>query len=220
MLLALVDADYKFLYVDIGCNGRVSDGGVFKNSSLYAALENNTLHLPNRKALPGQSQPMPYTIVADDAFPLKDYLLKPYSLSGLTIQNRVFNYRLSRARRIVENAFGILANRFRIFMAPIALKPEKVEAITLACCSLHNFLRTRIGARCAYTPSSILDSKDSETHSVLPGNWRQGPAPQGLLPLVQQGSNRYSDSAKDIRDHFRDFYFSNEGSVPWQWDMI
>ena len=91
MLLALVDADYKFLYVDIGCNGRVSDGGVFKNSSLYAALENNTLHLPNRKALPGQSQPMPYTIVADDAFPLKDYLLKPYSLSGLTIQNRVFN---------------------------------------------------------------------------------------------------------------------------------
>ena len=169
MLLALVDADYKFLYVDIGCNGRVSNGGVFKNSSLYAALENNTLHLPNRKPLPGKSKPMPYTIVADDAFPLKDYLLKPYSLSGLTIQNRVFNYRLSRACRIGENAFGILANRFRIFMAPIALKPDKVEAITLACCSLHNFFRTRIGARCAYTPS-ILDSEDSETHSVLPGN--------------------------------------------------
>ena len=50
---------------------------------------------------------MPNTIVADDAFPLKDYLLKPYSQTGLIIQNRVFNYRLSRARRIFENAFGI-----------------------------------------------------------------------------------------------------------------
>ena len=89
-------------------------------------------------------------------------------------------------------------------MAPIALRPEKVEA----CCSLHNFLQTRIGARCANTPPSILDNEDSETHTVLPGNWRQGTAPQGLLPLVQQGSNHYSDSAKDIRDHFRDFYCS------------
>uniref|UniRef100_A0A1X7TMW9 DDE Tnp4 domain-containing protein n=1 Tax=Amphimedon queenslandica TaxID=400682 RepID=A0A1X7TMW9_AMPQE len=29
VLLAVVDADDKFLYVDIGCNERASDGGVF-----------------------------------------------------------------------------------------------------------------------------------------------------------------------------------------------
>ena len=37
VLLALVDADYKFIYVDVECNGRVSDGGVFQNSTLSEA---------------------------------------------------------------------------------------------------------------------------------------------------------------------------------------
>ena len=59
---------------------------------------------------------MPFVIVADDAFPLKQYIQKPYSQVGLTRQKRIYNYRLSRARRIVENAFGILANRFWVFM--------------------------------------------------------------------------------------------------------
>ena len=110
VLLAVVDADYKFLYIDVGCNGRISDGGVFRNSTLSTALEQNTLNIPPPKPLPGKTQPIPYMIVADDAFPLKEYIQKPYSQIGLTIEKRIFNYRLSRARRIVENAFGILVN--------------------------------------------------------------------------------------------------------------
>ena len=51
---------------------------------------------------------LPYVIVADDAFPLKPHLMIPYSFLSLSKENRVFNYRLSRARRISENAFGIL----------------------------------------------------------------------------------------------------------------
>ena len=70
--------------------------------------------------------------MADDAFPLKDYIQKPYGQVGLTKEMRIFNYRQSRARHIVENAVGILANRFRVFMTPIGLAPEKVEAIVLA----------------------------------------------------------------------------------------
>ena len=143
VLLAVVDANYKFLYVDIGCNGRVSDGGVFKNSALFTALENNTLNIPSSKPIPGQQQPIPYMIIADDAFPLKQYIQKPYSQVGLTIEKRIFNYRLSRARRIVENA------RFRVFMTPIGLAPEKVEVIVLACCSLQNVLSSRLRS-CVY----------------------------------------------------------------------
>ncbi len=135
VLLALVDANYKFIYVDVGCNGRISDGGVFRNSTLSGALESKTLNIPLSEHFPDENIHIPYMIVADDAFPLKDYIQKPFGQLGLTSEKRIFNYRLSRARRVVENSFGILANRFRVFMAPISLCPEKVEIIVIACCN-------------------------------------------------------------------------------------
>ena len=110
VLLALVDADYKFVYVDVGCNGGISDGGVFKNSSLYIALENDTINVPAPAPPPGSDKVALYVIVADDAFPLKKYIQKPYSRKGLTLEQRIFNYQLSRARRVSENVFGIFAN--------------------------------------------------------------------------------------------------------------
>ncbi|KAJ8046639.1 hypothetical protein HOLleu_05387 [Holothuria leucospilota] len=54
---------------------------------------------------------------------------------------RVFNYRLSQARRVIENAFGILARRFRVFLKPIPLQPENAQKVALAACVLHNFLQ-------------------------------------------------------------------------------
>ena len=110
VLLALVDANYKFIYVDVGCNGRISNGGVFRNSSLSSAIDENILGLPPPRRV-GSLQ-LPYVIVADDAFPLKQNLIKPYSFRNLSTENRIANYRISRARRVSENAFGIMANRF------------------------------------------------------------------------------------------------------------
>ena len=172
---------------------------VFKNSSLSRALEENSLNLPSPTPLPGRSEPTPFLIVADDAFPLKNYILKPYSQRGLMKEKRIYNYRLSRARRIVENAFGILANRFRIFMQPIALAPETVEMIVLACCSLHNFLSIRLGSCNVYAPIGSLDAEDRETHEVTPGEWREEPKPQGLQPLEWQCSNRHASVAIDTQ---------------------
>ena len=83
--------------------------------------------------------------------------MKPYSQRNLTRENRIFNYRLSLARRIVESAFGILANHFRAISSSIALDPDEVELIVMACCSLHNFLRSRIAANDIYTPQRSLD---------------------------------------------------------------
>ena len=141
VLLAVVDANYKFIYIDVGCNGRISDVGVFKNCLLFNAMENNTLQILLPEPLDdGSGFPIPYMMVADDAFPLKQYIQKPFGQARLTNERRIFNYRLSQARCIVENSFGILASRFRIFMAPINLSPDKVEKIVIACCSLHNFL--------------------------------------------------------------------------------
>jgi hypothetical protein len=78
ILMALVDANYNFLYVDVGANGRQSDGAVFANCSLSTALENNCLNVPPPKVLTGSSIELPFVVVADDAFPMKSYLMKPY----------------------------------------------------------------------------------------------------------------------------------------------
>ena len=98
VLMALVDANYKFLYVDIGTNGITSDGGVFRECSLNSALESGTLCLPQNTPLPGQSKPLPFVMVADEAFPLKENIMKPYPAKILDNEKRIFNYRLSRAR--------------------------------------------------------------------------------------------------------------------------
>ena len=76
--MALVDADLRFLYIDVGTNGKVSDGGVWNKCGLKAALENNTLNLPAPEPLPGREVPLPYVVVADEAFGMKPWLMKPY----------------------------------------------------------------------------------------------------------------------------------------------
>ncbi len=103
----------------MGCNGRISDGGVFGGCSLQGALEKRTSNIPAPAPLPESDQLAPYCIVADEAFLLKDYLMKPYPNRRLSVEQHIFNYRLSRARRVVENAFGILANRFRVLLTTI-----------------------------------------------------------------------------------------------------
>ena len=86
------------------------------------------------------AKPLKY-LVGDSAFPLKTYMLRPYPGKYLEDNKRIFNYRLSRARRVIENAFGILATKFRIFRRAIIAKPEKVTRITQAACALHNYLK-------------------------------------------------------------------------------
>ena len=111
VLLALVDSNYEFLYIDVGANGLCSDGGIFKDYNLYKALENSTAGLPPRTLLPHDDQPLPHFIAGDDAFGLRTWLLKPNPHQGMTREERIFNYRLSFARRVSENASGILVHR-------------------------------------------------------------------------------------------------------------
>lgn len=84
----------------------------------------NPLGLPPPENVPGFQGTLPYFFVGDDAFALSHNMMKPYPLSHLTKKQCVYNYRISRDRRIVENAFGLLVNKFRVFKTEIALGPE------------------------------------------------------------------------------------------------
>lgn len=185
MLLALVDSHCNFLFIDVGSNGRISDGGVYRESKLNSALTNNSLNIPNQMPPPGSDLILPFVVVADDAFPLRDFLLKPYSRRNLTNDERHFNYRLSKARQVVERAFGLLAVKFRVLHSKILLSPDRCEKIVLACCVLHNFLNKR-----------RLEIGDLPT----------------FLPITNQGSNSSTIDAKTIRDKFKK-YVCTEGRL-------
>ena len=112
VLLALVDALYKFTVVGIGSYGRNSAGGIFPHSKLGKYLETH-LGIPEDEELPGTSCFFAsYLIVGDDAFPLKTYLMRPYPGLQSKGDNEKSIFRLSRARRVVENAFGKRSQKF------------------------------------------------------------------------------------------------------------
>lgn len=140
ILMAVCDAQCRFTLIDLGSNGRLGDRGVWSNSPIREGIENGTLNLPGVKTLSNGKQ-VPHVFVGDEAFPLKNYLLRPYSRASLNLSTRIFNYRLSRARRVIENAFGILTKVWRIYGKPIAVDVKHVTKIVLATCVSHNLLR-------------------------------------------------------------------------------
>lgn len=213
ILMALVDDDYKFTWIEVGSNGSAGDAQVFNNGELKESIDRGSLNFPPPEPLPNDDKDMPYFIVGDDAFALRKWLMKPYSLRNMTRGQRIFNYRLSRARRIVENAFGILTHRFRCLLTTLQQKPETVTSIVLACVCLHNLLRTR-------KPNDLFNDvdMDDENHNVIPGAWRvNNPLADGISNFA---NNTTTKNAKLQRDYLAAYYNSEAGSVPWQDNMI
>ena len=106
-------------------------------------IEDGTISFPQSESLVDYGPKVNYFILRDDAFPLKLWLMKPYLKCSMGLNQRVFNYRLSRERRVVENAFGILTSHFLIFQRPMQQEPSMVARVVMACLVLHNLLRMR-----------------------------------------------------------------------------
>ncbi|XP_071054722.1 putative nuclease HARBI1 [Onthophagus taurus] len=213
VLMGIVNANYEFLIVDVGANGRVSDAGVFSNTFFYKKLVEKNLGLPEPENLPLTNTKVPCVFVGDDAFPLLENLMKPFSKRNLTKEEKIYNYRVSRSRRIIENAFGILASRFRILLSQINLCPEKAVTITVACCYLHNFLRHK-NVECYFQGG--IDVENINTGEFTNADWRADPTLQTLQPL--QGRNS-TTTAKEVIAQFCN-YFNTVGAVPWQDNII
>ena len=223
ILMAIRNARYIFFIVDIGSFGSNNDSEVFRNSPMGKAFFNDEMSLPVAECL--EDLPtfgkVPYFLVGDEAVPLQSWLLRPYSGQGIPKEQRIFNYKLSRARRVIENALDILAARWRVFMQPIQSTVEKTDRIVKAKIWLHNFLRQTNSA--GYCPTGFVDSYD-ETGTIKEGEWRRligdknGATLLQNIPTVRE--SRPTTSALKVRNIMKSYVNSIEGSVPWQWDHV
>ena len=168
--------------------GKQSDGGIFRHISLYQFISSNNFNMLHAKKLPLSDVELPFVILGDEAYPLLSYLMRPYPRRQLTECRRLFNYRLSRGRRVV--AFGILACKWRILNKPIETSPNMADRIVKCICVLHNTVIEREGA----DEASLLELQnleDSFSTSI------DEPERQ-----VTRSNNRSNLRARRIRDAF------------------
>ncbi|XP_063043748.1 uncharacterized protein LOC134438093 [Engraulis encrasicolus] len=215
VLLALVDHNCNFIAVDVGGYGSNSDGGIFDNSKMGKRLKKAEFHVPPPAPLPRAPQlgSLPHTIVADDAFPLKQYIMKPYPGRHLPEDRRIFNYRLSRARRTVENAFGILVHKWRVYDRKIPMEVDNVDKVIKATCVLTNYIRQGAG-----------DEDDRQSHGVGDDRQSHGDGDRvegGAMPRLDRlRGHRRPLQAMRNRDILCQFFNSPEGEVPWQYQRV
>lgn len=194
MLFALADANCRFVFVDVGANGRVGDAGLWNNHPFKYAIEDNLIGIPPSQCLPNTLIEMPTVTISDDAFSLSIRNLKPFPNKNLSEDQLLFNYMLSRNRRVVECAFGILARTWQVLFSKIWREPVKATQIVLALVALHNFVREdNIRQRTTYDMIA-----DDEIDRLVSENYEN----------IQGVSGRQSSEGKTVREAFKIFFVS------------
>lgn len=181
VLMAACDARYKFTLFDVGAYGSERDGGILSRSDFDQFLYAGMLNIPGGTArLPGSDKEVSYYFVGNEAFQMSTHVMRPYPGRSLNEQKRIFNYRLSRARRTIENTFGIFAARWRIFRRAIYASPDVVDRLMLAAMCLHNFLKTKNDEKAPlqqrYCHPQFADREtegDLIEGYLIEGEWRQ-----------------------------------------------
>lgn len=182
---------------------------------------NNSIGVPDPAPVEDCDIPISYFIVGDDIFKLKTWLQRSFpGRSKLSEAQQIFNYRLSRARRVIENTFGILRARWRVFSRPIQVSVQTAEEITKAAVCPHNYLRQTNSA--SYCPSGFVDSEEG-SGDIRPGEWRQvvrNDSRGALFDIAPLRGKRYSNSAIEVREALMEYFVSDSGSLPWQWNHV
>ncbi len=134
--MAMVDAKYRFIWGTCGFPGNSYDSIILQSTSLWSSIQDG-------KFLPNFTQNLdvlnvPPIILGDSAFPFETFLMKPYTNAVLSEEQRYFDYRLSRARMLVEGAYGQLKGRWRLLLNMSEGNLYQTKMTTLACMVLHN----------------------------------------------------------------------------------
>ncbi|CAH0730232.1 unnamed protein product, partial [Brenthis ino] len=137
--------------------------------------------------------------------------MKPYpGIHNIGNPKRIFNEKLSRSRVIVENTFGVLCTKFRVFRKPFALCPEKVTLITLTCILLHNYLRKSKTSSQVYTPPGTMDIYDNNNMLVQSGSWRNEIDENGALRNLPRVARLSALGAIEVREEFTKYFCSKQ----------
>ena len=192
VLLAVADAKFRFLFVDVGGIGASNDSGLFQASDFGKALETGCLNLPQQPHAAG----IQHHFLADDAFKMSVRVVKPFPSRGLTQRQKIFNTRLTHARKKVECSFGILSSRFRILLCPILQHYDNACKTIKAACVLHNFLLEK-------SPVSAKEVAEVE--------------PIEAVPLQRAAGNRAGNlEARAQRERITDYFVTGDGQTEWQ----
>lgn len=206
VLMAIVGANGEFLIVDAGAKGQVTH-----HLDILQRMMQRAAPPPSSSSLPGTHLSSPYVLIGNDAFPLTEYLVKPFSGSSLTVQQQAFNDRIFQAQHVADSAFGVLLHRFHILRTEVNLAPEKAAMVCMACCYLHNFLLREVPNYALARTSSVVDcSAMGELH-------QQRPSCQPLASSLQQTSVcETSAAAENVRDIFCRYFNSDATSYSGQ----
>lgn len=189
--------------------GSSNDAAIFHTSDLKERLEENEFPQPTN--LPNSDIVSPYFIVGDGGFPLKRYLMRPYVRSvNASDAHKVFNCRLSRARRIVECAFGTMGDKWRIFLSPLAFNLQTSEIIIMAVVALHNYIIT-----------TEMDLPRNHRRYYMASEQPNGGLENNGEDVQDEIPEEYDDpTGIEIRNSLADYFISDSGSVDWQWQRI
>lgn len=213
ILMAACDADYRFIYVDVGSPGSDGDMNVFSKTDIGRSIleGSDDMNFPPDSEINGEL--MPFFFVADDAFPLTNRIMKPFGGRQLTNNQKIFNYRLSRARRTIENAFGILVAKWGCLRNEFLFQPDKVKVIANACCALHNYLINRRSP--PYVTSNTIERTNPTNGEIIEGELYS--AAQNIDGLCHTNRGRLIETASMMRNRIMD-YVCNEDVLDWQFD--
>lgn len=207
LLLAACDSKYRFILVDIGVLGSHSEGELFRQSLFGQSVDDSDLNLPDQSELPGTNIKMPYFLVADETFPLKPFIMRPYPvIKNLPNNQKTFNRQLAHVQQAIENSFGILAARWGILKTVTTAKSENLHKIVKAVTVLHNFNLKEMenGSDNLYCPAGFTDSPGMEN-----GAWRGEIMP--LKSVGRLGANRGCVALYSLRDTLADYMMANVG---------
>ena len=169
---------------------------MFKHSSLWTEVVQQTMGIPKPDQFCGATSVMPYVIFDNAAFGLTNFLMIPYAGNHLSKKRNIFNW-LTLARRYVECTFGIFSNKWRILHRPLDVSVDFADVVK-ACCVLHNFVNDRDGFQLEDT-LVIEGFEDME------------------IEIDNVGSRV---NVQKIRNTFADYFVSNKDKIPWQYTAI